>query len=131
MHQQQQQQLRSGTCSNGFVEAINDADSSISRVAFGPHYSWIVLYSDGSSAWEGLPTKLHNKLRSRNPRLSKPVEVALGQDETWYVKFSDGRYDYCLPRDVAKSIEQWIEAGWEVSNVLLNSANGDWLFRYA
>ena len=119
------------TCSDSFDEVMEEADSSISRVAFGPQGSWIILYSDGESAWEGIPTGLHNKLRSRNPRLSKPVEVALGQNETWYVKFADGTYDYCLPSEVAREFEEWQEAGWQVSNVLLNSANGDWLLRYS
>ena len=125
--------LWSGTCSDSFSEAIRERPRgrSISRVAFGPQYSWIILYTDGSSAWEGIPTRLHNKLRSRNPRLSKPVEVALGQNETWYVKFEDGRYDYCLPVDVKREFEEWREAGWQVKNVLLNSENGDWLFRYS
>ena len=74
---------------------------------------------------------MHDKLRSRNPRLSKPVEVALGQNETWYVKFEDGRYDYRLPVDVKREFEEWHEGGWQVNNVLLNSENGDWLFRYS
>lgn len=124
----------SGKCSESFVEAMNEASSwgcSISRVAFASKYSWIVLYSDGSSTWEGLPTRLHNKLQSRNPRLSKPVEVTLGQNETWYVKFADGSHEYCLPSEVANTCKAYSDAGWQVSNVLLNSANGDWLVRYS
>ena len=120
-----------GTCSDSFAEAVKEADSSISRVAFGSQRSWIILYSDGSSVFAGLPTRLHNKLRSRNPRLSKLVEVSLGQSETWYVKFADGKYDYCLPREVESELEDWQEMGWQVSNILLNSANGDWLLRYS
>ena len=27
--------------------------------------------------------------------------------------------------------EDWQEMGWQVSNILLNSANGDWLLRYS
>ena len=59
------------------------------------------------------------------------MEVALGQNETWYVKFADGTYDYSLPSEVAREFEEWQEAGWQVSNVLLNSATGDWLLRYS
>lgn len=125
----------SGTCSDNFGEAVKDAAKSrsysISRVAFGPHRSWIVVYSDGSSAWEGIPTELDNKLRSRNPRLPKPVEVALGQNESWYVKFADGKYNYSLLSEVARSFEAYTEAGWQVNNVLLNSENGDWALRYS
>ena len=122
----------SDACSVTFDEAIKAADiCSISRVAFGPRCTWIVLYNDGSSTWDGIPTRLHNKLRSRDPRLSQPVEVALGPNETWFVKFANGRYDYTLSSEVASVVEELNTKGWQLKNVLLNSANGDWLLRYS
>ena len=122
----------SGTCSDSFADAAK-ANRSISKVAVGEDQSWIVLYADGGSAWCGIPTKLSNKLqgRSRDRRqLAKPVEVALGQNSTFYVKFADGVCDYLLPSHVADSLVAYENAGWSVKNVALNAENGDWLFRY-
>ena len=120
----------SGTCSESFEKAARSS-RTISKVAFGENLSWIVLYDDGTQAWQGIPTKLHNKLNGRGKRLSKPVEVTLGRNETWYVKFADGTYDYVLPSIVAIAFEKWSEAGWSIKNVVLNSENGDYLLRYA
>ena len=122
----------SGTCSDSFADAAK-ANRSISKVAFGEDQSWIVLYADGGSAWCGIPTKLSNKLqgRSRDRRqLAKPVEVALGQNSTFYVKFADGASDYLLPSHVAESFVAYETAGWSVKNVALNAESGDWLLRY-
>ena len=121
----------SGTCSDSFADAAK-VNRSISKVAFGEDQSWIVLYADGGSAWCGIPIKLANKLRGRssNPRLAKPVEVALGQNATFYVKFADGVYDYLLPSTAAEYIASYVKAGWSVKNVALNAENGDWLLRY-
>ena len=121
----------SGTCSDSFADAAK-INLAISRVAFGENQSWIVIYSDGQTAYCGIPIKLYNKLRGRksNPRLAKPVEVALGQNSTYYVKFADGGYDYSLPNKVAESFVAWEAAGWSVKNVALNAENGDWLLRY-
>ena len=121
----------SGTCSDSFASAAK-INCAISRVAFGEDQSWIVIYSDGDTAWSGIPIKLANKLRGRssNPRLAKPVEVALGQNATFYVKFADGGCDYSLPNIVAEEFVSWEAAGWSVQNVALNAENGDWLFRY-
>ena len=121
--------LWSGNCSDSFDDAAR-ASRSISRVAFGEDTSWIVLYADGGSAWHGIPTALHNKLQGRGRKLPPPVEVALGKNSTWYVKFKDGKYDYSLPTIVAASFQDWSDAGWTVRNVVLNAENGDWLLRY-
>lgn len=120
----------SGSCSESFEKAAR-SNRTISKVAFGENHSWIVLYVDGASAWQGIPTKLHNKLNGRNKRMSKAVEVALGRNETWYVKFADGAYDYELPTNVADTFVKWTDAGWRIKNVVLNSENGDFLLRYS
>ena len=121
----------SGTCSDSFANAAK-LNCAISRVAFGEDQSWIVIYSDGDTAWSGIPIKLANKLRGRksNWRIAKPVEVALGTNSTFYVKFADGMYDYSLPSLVADEFNAWETAGWSVKNVVLNAENGDWLLRY-
>ena len=61
---------------------------------------------------------------------AKPVEVALGQNSTYYIKFSDGTYDYSLSSHVADSFVAHETAGWSVKNVALNADNGDWLLRF-
>ena len=73
---------------------------------------------------------MHNKLKNRNKRWSKTIEVALGCNESWYVKYADGTYDYALPPHVADSFEDHRKKGWKMMNVALNSENGDWLLRF-
>ena len=77
----------------------------VRRVAFGPDGSWIVLTRD-SWAYEGIPKGLHNKLRSRNPKLPGPVEVSLGTD-AYFVRWGgDGMYDFHLPTAIAKTCNE-------------------------
>ena len=77
----------------------------VRRVAFGPDGSWIVLTRD-SWAYEGIPKELHNKLRSRNPKLPGPVEVSLGTD-AYFVRWGgDGMYDFHLPTAIAKTCNE-------------------------
>ena len=54
---------------------------------------------------------LHNKLNGRGRKLPAPVEVALGLNDTWYVKYKDGRFDHSLATTTADSFDAWTK-GW-------------------
>jgi hypothetical protein len=69
-----------------FDQTMRD-DGDARRVEFGADGRWIVLFKSGGSSWSSeLPTALHNKLNSRNPRLPKASEVTLGPNDTWFVR---------------------------------------------
>ena len=128
----------SGNCSDSFQEEIEDSYQSVKKVAFGADYSWFVVYKDGSCAWEGIPTRLSNKVNGRmsnkrmDPAARTVAEISLGRGSShYYVKFENGSDDYMLPTSCAEEVESWEDAGWTVQNVILNSANGDWAIRYS
>ena len=51
--------------------------------------------------------ELHNKLRSRNPKLPGPVEVSLGTDAyEYFVRWGNGMYDFVLPSAIAKTCNE-------------------------
>jgi hypothetical protein len=101
----------------------------VKHVEFGENGCWIVLYEGGRSAWSrGLPRELFNKLRSRNPRLPEASQVTLGPYETWFVRWADGKTDWCLPTHVSKLCDDVVSAGGEVTHVSLFSA-GNYFIR--
>lgn len=109
-------EFRSGECWWG--SAVNDLEFDticrewdVYRIVFGPctmfddgrgevhgrQYlasSWIVLARDGRAAWKNIPARLHSKLSSRLASESAPMEVALGQGDSYFVKFLDGTSKY-------------------------------------
>ena len=51
----------------------------------------IMLYENGGTAWtEGLTTSLYNKLNERQNSLPPPEYVAIGSQDRYYVRFTDG-----------------------------------------
>ena len=127
----------SGNSSDRFQKAVRSS-KTVEKVAFGANWSYFVLYTDGSCAWQGIPTPLANKINGRfsNKRMALPArqvaEISLGSAEgQFYVKFKDGTYDYVLPTGCATAYRNWEDAGWTVRNVALNSANGEWAIRYS
>ena len=79
--------------------------------------------------FQSLPTKLRNKLRSRNPRLPEAIEVALGPGQTWFVRYADGRTDWCLPTHVANKCDQVASDGGMVSSVSMCADSSDYMVR--
>lgn len=67
-------------------------------VAFGEDIeSYFVLYDDGTYDYYGIPTVVHNKLRSRNPRLPKLNYIALGPENQWFLRWEDGKREWGGP----------------------------------
>lgn len=99
-----------------FDSAVRDGRSR--RVEFGEGGVWIVLFENGGSSWSsGLPTKLYNKLNSRNPRLPKASEVTLGPNDTWFVRWADGKTEWSLPKRISDSCNSVCEAGGKVTHI--------------
>lgn len=69
------------------------ARGGVARVALGRWEVWHVLFQDGTECWSGgLPIELYNQLHSRSPRLPRPVYVALGPSDEWFVCYADGKW---------------------------------------
>lgn len=49
-------------------------------------------WSDGSAAWDHIPTTLHQKLCNRNKSLPGVVNMAISMDNSWLVLFKDGSF---------------------------------------
>mmetsp|Transcript_59750 Transcript_59750/g.71799 ORF Transcript_59750/g.71799 Transcript_59750/m.71799 type:complete len:170 (+) Transcript_59750:837-1346(+) len=80
---------------------------SIRHVEFGEDGNWIIPYDDNGATFSGgIPIKLYNKFKSRNPRLPSVSEVALGLNETWFVSWKDGKTEWSLPTNVSDSINK-------------------------
>jgi hypothetical protein len=108
---------------DGLDEALY-AKKSISRVAFGQESdSWYVLYADGTARWNNLPTRLHNKLKNRARRLPGVQEISLGSNDTYFVKYADGDYNYDLPTELADKCEELGRN--KLTNVYLGPVNSE------
>ena len=119
----------SGSCSESF-DKVAQARRSISRVAFGDNHSWIVIFADGGSAWEGIPQGLHDSIKGKKYKGS-PEEVTLGPNATWFVRYTSGAYDYSLPTHVHEKVDEYKGKSYrkKIRNVILNSTNNDWIIR--
>ena len=99
------------------------------QVEFGEDGTWIVLFQDGSFSFSGgLPTPLYNKLRSRNRRLPPASGVTLGPNESWFVRWKDGKTEWELPAHVSDVCNAVRAAGGDVTHVSLFS-HEDYLVR--
>jgi hypothetical protein len=127
-------ELRSGECWWGSPLGDEDFHSICSewdvyRVAFGSTTvvdarhtisSWIILGRDGRVAWKNLPARLHNKLKSRLPDQAAPVEVALGSGNSYFIRFLDGSFDFCLPASAAEVCRKLEVKGATIMSVSLH-----------
>jgi hypothetical protein len=127
-------ELRSGECWWGSPLGDEDFHSICSewdvyRVAFGSTTavdarhtitSWIILGCDGRVAWKNLPLRLHNKLKSRLADEAAPVEVTLGSGNSYFIRFLDGSFDYCLPASAAEVCRKLEEKGAAITSVSLH-----------
>ena len=118
-----------GVASARFTELARDKNRTISRVAFGPDASWIIVFSNGKSEWRGIPEAMADSIRDRK---YSPIEVSLGANETYYVGFADGDYDYSLPVICADSCTKLYRDGHSVTNVILSPGGfvSSWLIRH-
>ena len=110
-------------------DAAVESNRGVRRIEFGEGGSWIIMFEDGGSLFQGLPTQLHNKLRSRNPRLPGATEVALGPDQTWFVRYSDGKTDWLLPTHVADTCNSVVSNGGAVTRVSMCADSSDYMVR--
>jgi hypothetical protein len=61
---------------------------------FAPAGGWILLYNDGSIAWERLPTGLDELLRRRTKSDSKIVQISISAFGGWFLSFADGECEW-------------------------------------
>jgi hypothetical protein len=127
-------QFRSGECWWGSPLGDEEFHSicgewDVYRVAFGSTTvvgarhtisSWIIIGYDGRVAWKNLPARLHNKLESRMADEAAPVEVALGSGNSYFIRFLDGSFDYCLPASAAEECRKLEEKGATITSVSLH-----------
>jgi hypothetical protein len=71
------------------LEAVNDDVKcfAIEKKAY------ILIYDDGGMAYWGIPEHLRRRLKGREGQADapKPVLVALGTNNRYYIKFANGR----------------------------------------
>jgi len=103
----------------------------IARIAFGPAFrwgdqenrraelSWVVLATDGRTAWKNVPARLDGLLEGRMGNQAAPCEVALGYGGSFFIYFLDGTVDYCLPSHVTDTIRS---RKMSVSSICLNAS---------
>ena len=63
---------------------------------------------------------------------SSPVEVSLGEDDTYFVRMRDGEVDFALPRACAAACRELGANGHLLKHVTLAPTNAafGWLIRY-
>merc|ERR1712151_38122 len=74
-----------GGCNNAAT-----TNNKVNAIANDNKPSWIVISKDGRSAWSGIPSRLANTLKNRDPSLPAPCEVSLGPGGSYFIKFLDG-----------------------------------------
>lgn len=131
-------EFRSGECWWG--SAVEDTDFrsiceswDVHRVAFGSvssiedssglkHFisSWIVVGRDGRLAWKNVPSRLHNLLYRRMGNEAAVGEIALGNGNTYFVRFLDGSMDYCLPASLSRVVHELEASGDELTSIYMN-----------
>ena len=81
--------------------------------------------------WEarGAPDRMVDFVHANG---SSPVEVSLGEDNTYFVRMRDGEVDFVLPRACAAACRELAENGRLLKHVALSPINAafGWLIRY-
>ncbi|GKY96105.1 hypothetical protein MPSEU_000570800 [Mayamaea pseudoterrestris] len=106
---------------------------NIHRVAFGPLFaiydkmggkryftSWIILGRDGRAAWRNIPTRLQHLLEHRLANAPACCEVTLGCGGAYFVRFLDGKTDYCLPAAAAGACRTLEMRGASIMSITLH-----------
>ena len=68
--------------------------------------STIMLYESGDWAFTNLPRQLYNKLHGRACRLPSPTFVALGSQDRYYIRFADGKSQWCGPDSLSEALHE-------------------------
>ena len=136
-------ELKSGDCLWGISgdDKFDDilAHIDVHRVAFGPFHtrngeletSWIVISKNGRVAWRNIPSGLHKILKERKPDMAVPSEVSIGFEGSYFVKFLDGRYKYCLPSHIAEVCDKIHNEGRRITDVILHTEDsGSYIIRH-
>ena len=78
-----------------------------------------MLWEDGSSAWEGLPTRLHNKLNGRQRSLPGVESLSVGPNAEWFVRFADGSWRANgLPDDCSDTVADLQRQGRDIARIV-------------
>jgi len=122
-----------GVVNDRFNVLVRDKNRTISRVAFGPDESWIIVFANGKIEWHGIPQGMVDAIRGaiRDHHIV-PTEVSLGANESYYMKFADGRYEYHLQLACRTKYERLTQDGHSVTNVIPSPGGSvsSWLIRY-
>ncbi|GBG68823.1 hypothetical protein CBR_g3517 [Chara braunii] len=85
-------------------------EDTVSKVVFGPGDGYFVIFEDGSTAWDGLPRSLHNKLIGRQKSLPAVKSLAISSSGGWFVIFEDGQFSWMgLPKYLNDALRQNVE----------------------
>ncbi|KAG4081307.1 hypothetical protein H8356DRAFT_1079984 [Neocallimastix lanati (nom. inval.)] len=96
-------------CSDEMDLLLQDkAHRGVQKVIFGQDKSYLIMFANKETAWNGIPYLLHKKIMERQEEKDVYLdEVALSGDGSWYVKFTDGRYGwYGLPSTLDHELER-------------------------
>ena len=112
-----------------FDELCRDPNRNVSRVAFGDPGSWFLVFAYGRWEAKGVSDLMVNFIHTNG---SSPVEISIGEDDTYFVRCSDGEIDYSLPHACAKVCRGLVNKGHLLKNVVLSPTNTTfgWLIRY-
>ena len=105
------------------------AHKKLERVAFGARGSWFALFRNGQWEAHGAPDRMVDFVHANG---SSPVEVSLGEDDTYFVRMRDGEVDFALPRACAAACRELGANGHLLKHVTLAPTNAafGWLIRY-
>jgi hypothetical protein len=88
------------SASDNFSKVIKSVCQRVKFVTFGTEYdSYFIMWKDGRTASNNLPTKLNNKIKSRNPKLPPLHYVSLGPNNQWFVQWENGKMEWYDPQN--------------------------------
>ena len=61
--------------------------------------------------------------------MPQPVEISLGPNQTWFVRYSDGKTDWSLPSHVSDLSNKVLSEGGEVASVSMCADSSDYMIR--
>lgn len=112
-----------------FSELCADPNRAVARVAFGDPGSWFIVFENGRWEAKGVPDRMVDFVHANG---SSPTEVSLGEDDTYFVRMTNGEFDFSLPRSCATVCRELANKGHALTNVALSPTNTTfgWLIRY-
>jgi hypothetical protein len=102
-----------------------------SKFTFAPAGGWIMVYSDGTMAWERLPSGLNELLKRRSIYDSKLVNLSISQFGGWFARFEDGECEWeAIPTGLETILIQNIRKADPNLVVSLSPCDGSSYFVY-